>query len=70
MTATKVNSVLDRVLRKDYSSTLTGGEKVVMDLMKEVNAITSKVSGSPAFRVNMRNEIRGLNHVFGLASFF
>jgi len=41
-----------------------------MDLMKEVNAITSKVSGSPASCVNMRNEIRGLNHVFGLASFF
>lgn len=38
--------------------------------MKEVNVITSRVSGSPASHVNMHNEIHGSNNVLGLANFF
>lgn len=39
-------------------------------LMKEVNLVTSKVPGSSAARVLMRNEIRALTMAHGMPSFY
>ena len=45
-------------------------ERTVLDLMRDVNTITSHVPGSAAARVSMRNEIRALTMKVGLPSFF
>lgn len=45
-------------------------ERKVLELMRDVNAITAHVPGSAAARVNMRNEIRALTVNVGLPSFF
>jgi hypothetical protein len=45
-------------------------ERKVLNLLKQVNAVTANVPGSSAARVAMRNEIRGLMIEKGLPSFY
>jgi len=45
-------------------------ERKVLELMRDVNTVTSHIPGSAAARVNMRNEIRALTMKVGLPSFF
>jgi len=45
-------------------------ERNVLELMRDVNTVTSHIPGSAAARVNMRNEIRALTMKVGLPSFF
>ena len=45
-------------------------ERKVLELMRDVNTVTSHVPGSATARVNMRNEIRALTMKVGLPSFF
>ncbi|KAJ7327851.1 hypothetical protein DFH08DRAFT_635870, partial [Mycena albidolilacea] len=45
-------------------------EHKVCKLLKQVNGVTSLVSGSSAARIAMRNEIRGLMIEKGLPSFY
>ena len=45
-------------------------ERNVLELMRDINTITSHIPGSAAARVNMRNEIRALMMKVRLPSFF
>ena len=65
-----VTQVLERIERGDPISANTDEERKVLRLMKEVNLITSKVPGSSAARVAMRNEIRALTMTHGMPSFY
>ena len=65
-----VHKVTERVARGDWSSSNSNEERQVLNLMKEVNVITSNVEGSAASRVAMRNELRALMMEKGLPSFY
>ncbi|KAJ3890277.1 hypothetical protein GG344DRAFT_12324, partial [Lentinula edodes] len=45
-------------------------ERTVLELMREVNLVTSHVPWSPSSLVSMRNQIRGLMMDEGLPSFY
>ena len=53
-----------------YPTAQNEEERNVLDLMRDVNTVTSHIPGSAAARVNMRNEIRALMMKVGLPSFF
>jgi hypothetical protein len=65
-----VHVVTERVARGDWSTCQSSEERLVMNLMKEVNVVTSHVPGSSAARVTMRNEIRALMMEKGLPNFY
>jgi hypothetical protein len=65
-----VGSVLERIERGDGATAQTAEERKVLRLMKEVNLVTTKVPGSSAARVAMRNEIRALTMTHGMPSFY
>ncbi|KAJ8582755.1 hypothetical protein M405DRAFT_687824, partial [Rhizopogon salebrosus TDB-379] len=65
-----VHCVTERVARGDTITANNEDEKCVLRLMKEVQVITSHVSGSAQARLNMRNEIRGLTYELGMPSFY
>jgi hypothetical protein len=65
-----VHKVTERVARGDWLSSNSNEECQVLNLMKEVNVITSNVEGSAASRVAMRNELRALMIDKGLPSFY
>lgn len=65
-----VHLVTERVARGDSVTFNSDEERQVLNLMKEVNIITSHVSGSAASRVTMRNEMRALMIDKGLPSFY
>ena len=65
-----VARVLEKVERGEKVAAETDEDKKVLRLMKEVNLVTSKVPGSSASRVAMRNEIRALTMTHGMPSFY
>jgi hypothetical protein len=65
-----VGSVLEKIERGDGATAHTAEERKALRLMKEVNLITTKVPGSSAARVAMRNEIRALMMTHGMPSFY
>ena len=65
-----VHIVSERVARGDWKTSHSDEERQVLNLMKEVNVITSHVPGSSSARVAMRNEIRALMMEKGLPSFY
>jgi hypothetical protein len=65
-----VHVVSERVARGDWTTVHSPEQQRVLNLMKEVNVITSHVPGSAAARVTMRNEIRALMMEKGLPSFY
>jgi hypothetical protein len=65
-----VGSVLERIEKGDGVTAQTAEERKVLRLMKEVNLVTTKVPGSSAARVSMRNEIRALTMTHGMPSFY
>lgn len=65
-----VHIVSERIGRGDFTTTNSDEEQKVLNLMKEVNIVTSHVPGSSASRITMRNEIRGLMMDKGLPSFY
>jgi len=65
-----VASVLERIESGGKVAAETEEERKVLRLMKEVNLITTKVPGSSAARVAMRNEIRALTMSHGMPSFY
>ena len=65
-----VGDVLERIEKGDGVSARTAEERKVLRLMKEVNLVTTKVPGSSAARVAMRNEIRALTMTHGMPSFY
>ena len=62
--------VLERVEKGEKIVPDTDEDRKVLRLMKEVNLVTSKVPGSSASRVAMRNEIRALTMTHGMPSFY
>jgi hypothetical protein len=70
VSAESVHIVSERVGRGDWKTYHSQEEKQVLNLMKEVNVLTSHVPGSAAARVAMRNEIRALMMEKGLPSFY
>ncbi|KAG6876462.1 hypothetical protein C0992_012882 [Termitomyces sp. T32_za158] len=65
-----VQRVSARVAKGDYITVRDDEEKHVLELMKQVNVISSHVPGSAAMRMSMRNEIRGMMIHLGLPSFY
>ena len=65
-----IERVIARSSDGHYPTARDDEERKVLNLMKEVNTITSHVPGSAASRVAMRNEIRALTMKIGLPSFF
>ena len=62
--------VTERISRGESITANTSEERKVLNLMKQVNVVTSNVPGTSASRVTMRNEIRGLMIEKGMPSFF
>ena len=65
-----IERVISRSSNGGYATAHDDDERKVLDLMREVNTVTSHVPGSSASRVAMRNEIRALTMKNGLPSFF
>ena len=70
MSSEAVHKVTECVARGDWQTSNSNEERQVLNLMKEVNVITSNVEGSAASRVAMRNELRALMIEKGLPSFY
>lgn len=70
ISADTIATVTERLAKGNAKTCNSPEEKRILDLMKEVNVITSHVFGSAASKVDMRNEIRGLMLQFGLPSFY
>ena len=65
-----IGEMLLRIEKGEKVVPRTEEEQRVWRLMKEVNLVTSKVPGSSAARVSMRNEIRALTMTHGMPSFY
>lgn len=65
-----IERVISRSSNEKYVTAQDDEERKVLNLMKEVNTISSHVPGSSASRVVMRNEIRALTMKVGLPSFY
>jgi len=65
-----ISGILQRLEKGERLVAETDEERRVLRLMKEVNLVTSKVPGSSASRVAMRNEIRALTMTHGMPSFY
>jgi hypothetical protein len=65
-----IEKVAERAANGQSVSPKNEEERKVLNLLKQVNAVTASVPGSYATRVNMRNEIRGLMVEKGLPSFY
>jgi len=65
-----VHIVTERISRGDLITANTAEERKVLNLMKQVNIVTSNVPGTSASRVTMQNEICGLMIEKGMPSFF
>ena len=65
-----IHIVSERVSRGDTTTANTPEENQVLQLMKEVKAVTVNVPGSVASKIAMRNEIRALILDQGLPHFF
>lgn len=65
-----IHAVSERVSRGDYSTAHSAEEKKVLNLMREVKAVTSFVPGSASSKVAMRNEIKALIVDQGLPHFY
>ena len=64
-----IHLMSERVSRGDYTAK-SQEERNVLKLMREVNAVTSYVPGSPTSKVAMRNEIKALIVDQGLPHFY
>ena len=67
---TTIENLVSRSSDGKYPTAQNNEERNVLELMRDVNTVTSHVPGSAAARVNMRNEIRALTMKVGLPSFF
>ena len=67
---TTIETLVEKSSDGKYPIAQNEEERNVLDLMRDVNTITSHIPGSAAARVNMRNEIRALMMKVGLPSFF
>jgi hypothetical protein len=65
-----INSLAERTSNGSPPSPVTDDERLVVELMKEVKAISSNVPGSPDSRLTMRNEIRANILSLGVPSFY
>ena len=65
-----IERVISESSDKGYATAHDDEERKVLDVMKEVNTISSHIPGSSASQVAMRNEIRALTMKIGLPSFF
>ena len=67
---TTIENLISKSSDGKYPVAQNNEERDVLELMRDVNTVTSHVPGSAASRVNMRNEIRALTMKVGLPSFF
>lgn len=67
---TTIENLIAKSSDGKYPTAQNDEERNVLELMRDVNTVTSHVPGSAAARVNMRNEIRALMVKVGLPSFF
>lgn len=65
-----VHVVTECISRGDSITANTAEERKVLNLMKQINIVTSNVPGTSASHVTMRNEIQGLMIEKGMPSFF
>ena len=65
-----IHVVTERVSRGDLKTAHSDDERKVLDLMREVNAVSSHVPSSPASKITMRNEIKALIVDQGLPHFY
>lgn len=70
VTANELEAVSKRMNQNDFTSAYTEGEQTVLQLMKEVNNINSKVVGTSASHIAMQNQIRALMNARGMPSLF
>jgi hypothetical protein len=64
-----IHRVTEHISCGDFTTVHSEEENSVLNLMKEVQLVTSNVSGSSASRVAMRNEVHALMMQLGLPSF-
>ena len=69
LSAEAIHTVSERASRGDFT-VKSKDEQRVLKLMREVNAVTSHVPGSPASKVSMRNKIKALIVDQGLPQFY
>ena len=65
-----VHIVSERVSRGDFSTIHNSEEKKVVDLLKQVKAVTHNTPGSSSSKLVMRNEIRAMMIDKGMPSFY
>ena len=70
LSAEAIHVVTERVSRGDLKTVHSDDERKVLDLMCEVNTVSSHVPGSPASKITMRNEIKVLIVDQGLPHFY
>ncbi|KAJ4495233.1 hypothetical protein C8R41DRAFT_738335, partial [Lentinula lateritia] len=70
VTSAAIGAVTKRFAQGDMVPFRNSQERMVLQLMQQVNLVTSTVPGSSAALVNMRNEIRALMIDQGLPSFY
>ncbi|KAJ7710215.1 hypothetical protein B0H16DRAFT_1344227, partial [Mycena metata] len=70
VSAAAIHAVSERISKGDVKTAHSEEERMVLDLMREVNLINAHVYGSPQSKLIMRNEIRALMMDKGLPSFY
>ena len=70
VSAETIHVVTERVSRGDLKTAHSREELKVLELMRQVNAVSSHVPGSPASKVTMRNQIKSLIVDQGLPHFY
>ena len=70
VTTDEIEAVSERMSKNEFTTAYTEGERITLQLMKEVNNINTRVAGTSASHIAMRNEIRGLMIAHGMPSLF
>ena len=70
VSASAIHTVSERMARGDNTTACNEEERRVLQLMREVNGVTSHVPGTPSGRAVMRQEIRALMVDQGLPNFY
>ncbi|KAJ7578608.1 hypothetical protein C8J56DRAFT_797612, partial [Mycena floridula] len=70
VSANALHIVSERLAWGDFTTFHNDEERMALNLMREVKAVTSHVEGSAASKMVMRNELRALMLDQGLPSFY
>ena len=70
VTPDEIQTVSKHMSKNDFTTAYTPGECTILQLMREVTNINTKVAGTSASHLSDRNKIRGLMNTCGMLTFF